>query len=59
MLGFVAILRKVQIMRHNMVLVGGSQGDLHIEFTPSLFCDSEWGVFEGYNNQHNIPHLSL
>lgn len=47
MLGLVARLGKVEIVRYGMFLVAGSQADLHVELTPSFLCDPERRVLEG------------
>lgn len=46
MLRFVTWLGKVEIVRNKVFLVGGSEANLHVELTPSLFRDSERGVLE-------------
>lgn len=48
MFRFVARLRKVEVVKHLVVFVVRGKDNLHIEFTPSLLCDSEGWVFEGY-----------
>lgn len=48
MLGLVARLRKVKVVRDNVVFVCGSKADLHIKLTPSFFLDSERGVLDNY-----------
>lgn len=46
MLGLVARLREIEIVRDVVILLGG-EGDLHVEFTPSFFRDTERRVLEG------------
>ena len=46
MFGLVAVLRKVEIVRHKVIFVGSRQGNLHIEFTPSFLLDPERGGFD-------------
>lgn len=46
MFRLVAVLRKVEIVRHKVIFVGSRQGNLHIEFTPSFLLDPERGGFD-------------
>lgn len=54
MFGFVARLRKVEVVKHRVVFVVRGKDNLHIEFTPSLLCDSERWVFEGYTFEEEV-----
>lgn len=46
MFGLVARLCEIQVVREEVFLIGGSETNLQVEFTPSFFRDSEWGVLE-------------
>jgi hypothetical protein len=46
MFGLVARLCEIQVVRQEVFLIGGSQANLQVEFTPSFLGDSEWRVLE-------------
>lgn len=46
MFGLVARLCEIQVVREEVFLIGGSQANLQVEFTPSFLRDSEWRVLE-------------
>lgn len=46
MFGLVARLCEIQVVREEVFLIGGSETNLQVEFTPSFLRDSEWGVLE-------------
>lgn len=48
MLALVTLVLEIEVMLYGLIprFVAGMKRDYHIEFTPSLFRDSEWGTLE-------------